>query len=176
MAKKKELKVIETAAVVEPPRTSTDAEIELRIAEIESLLIQGYTRSELLRHTSKWQVSSRTVDTYQALALERIQEVNKLTLKQNQGIMTKALWKLFRQAMERFEDGPIILTDSERNQTGAIDHRPKYLAEANKVLAQLCKIKGVDQITVNHIIEDKRELQAMSDEDLEMIIEGEVLQ
>jgi len=72
-------------------------------------------------------------------------EINKVTAEENLTLLTKNMWSLYRSC---------INSDN--------------LSEANKVLMNIAKLRGLDQITL--VIEDKRELQGLSDEELEAAI------
>lgn len=130
-----------------PFKKSTDAEVSARVTTVTGYLMDGYTKSDIIRFTSSWSVSSRQIETYIAQATAAIKEVNQLTLQENQGMILRNLWQLFKDARIA-EDRP----------------------EQHKVLMSIAKLKGLDQMTVNHFIEDKRELAEMSDEELEAII------
>ena len=124
------------------------SETNQRITEIVQLKLTGHTRSYILEYaTEKWAISEHRVDQLIALATQCLKEVNQLTLQDNQAIIVGSLWDLFRQA--RIEND-----------------RP----EQHKILMSIAKLKGLDQMTVNHVIEDKRELAEMSDEELDAII------
>jgi len=130
-----------------PFKKSTVAEINARVSEVTAWMLDGDTRSDIVRHGSKWGVSSRQIDDYMAMATAAIKEVNQLTLQENQGTILRNLWQLFKESR----------IEGDR-------------AEQHKVLMSIAKLKGLDQMTVNHVIEDKRELSDMSDEQLEAII------
>ena len=50
----------------------------------------------------------------------------------------------------------------------------KNLSEQHKILMSLAKLKGLDQHTVNHVIEDKRQFSDLSDAELyRMLMEGQ---
>jgi hypothetical protein len=54
-------------------KKSTNAEINLRVTEVYGLLTRGYSRSQILQHTSEvWGVSDRMGDHYIAKARELI--------------------------------------------------------------------------------------------------------
>lgn len=126
---------------------STKAQVNQRVSEVQALLLQGLTRSYILRYASKWKVSDRQVDDYIRMATEMIKEVNTATLQDNMGVITANLWGLFRTA-----------------------RTANNVAEAHKILVSIAKLKGLDQSIVNHIIEDKRELADMSDQELDTIL------
>lgn len=128
---------------------STQAELSLRVSEIQSLILQGYTRSHILKHASKWNLSDTQVDLYTAKAKEQIKEINQASLQDNLAVITTNQFQLFIQAKK---DG--------------------NLAVARQLLMDLAKLKGLEQSTINHIIEDKRELETLSDDELSSILDG----
>lgn len=123
---------------------STQAELNQRVSEIQALLLQGYTRFYIVQYASKWAVSDRQVDDYIHKATVNLKEINSITLESNMALIASNLWDLFRKAR----------TDND-------------LSEQHKILMSIAKLKGLDQHAIHHIIEDKRELAEMSDEDLE---------
>ena len=79
---------------------STNAEIDLRVREVQALILDGCTRSAIVQFGSKWGVSDRQIDDYIKAATERITEHNLSTLQLDMSIVTSQLWNLFRQARE----------------------------------------------------------------------------
>ncbi len=129
---------------------STNAEIELRITEIHRLLLDGYSRSEILQYPSvkAWKITARQVDTYISEANKIIQETSQADRSGYAALITKNYWNLFRAAK-------------------ASDN----LQEAHKILNSIAKIKGLDQQTINHFVNDSRELSAMTDDDLDKLLQ-----
>ena len=150
---KKLKEVKKTAEVTEKPFKSTNAEVNQRVAEIQDLILQGYTRSHILQYGSKWKVSDRQIDDYLGQAKMALKEINQATIGDNQAIIINGLWGLFRAARA---DGNI--------------------AEQHKILMSIAKLKGLEQQTINHVIEDKRQLQDLSDSELDAILEQDVFQ
>lgn len=142
-----------TPEVVEKPFKSTNAEVNQRVTEIQDLILQGYTRSHILQYGSKWQVSDRQIDDYLGQAKTALKEINQATIGDNQAIIINGLWGLFRAARA---DGNI--------------------AEQHKILMSIAKLKGLDQQTITHIIEDKRDLEHLSDADLDAILQQDKIQ
>lgn len=126
---------------------STKAEVNNRINEIANLLSVGYTRSYILSYGSKWSISDRQIDNYISEAWKKLKEINDLSIQDNLSMVTNQLWDLYR--------------DSRANN----DRQ-----NANKALAQIAKIKGLEVNTVNHIIEDQRELSNMTNEQLDELL------
>lgn len=129
---------------------SDKIEYNNRINEIANLLTVGYTRSYVQEYGLKWSVSERQIDLYIVKAWKKIKEINDLTLQDNLSMVTNQLWDLYRDAR----------ANNDR-------------MNANKALAQLAKIKGLEVNTVNHIIEDQRDLVNMTNEDLDNLLNDE---
>lgn len=126
---------------------STNAELMNRVAEVSTLLLEGRTRFYIIQYGSKWNLSDRQIDDYISMANKNLKEVNMLSLQENQATIVNGLWELFRAARSADD-----------------------VSEQHKILMSIAKLKGLDQMTVNHIIEDKRELAEMTDEELDAII------
>lgn len=126
-----------------PNPRGTDLQVFDRILEVQQYLLNGYTRSEVIRFiTESHGVGEDQVDKYIASAKLLNNEINKVTAEENLTLLTKNMWQLYRAC---------ISSDN--------------LSEANKVLMNIAKLRGLDQISI--VIEDKREYQSMSDEELE---------
>ena len=147
---KKLKKVTVTKVVEDKPYKSTNAEVSQRVGEIQQLMLQGYTRSHILQFGSKWKVSDRQIDDYMNQSKTALKEVNQATLQDNMAIIVSGLWSLFRAA------------NSDAN-----------IPEQHKILMSIAKLKGLEQHTINHIIEDRRDLQDLSDADLDAILASE---
>ena len=130
-------------------KQSTKAELSQRLTEVQSLILQGYTRHAILQYGSKWNLSDRQIDDYIAQATALIKEINQASIQDNLAVITSNLWDTFRSAKA-----------------------DKNLSEQHKVLMSIAKIKGLDLHTINHIIEDKRELENVSDDELEKLMGG----
>lgn len=128
---------------------STKAQIEQRLKEVQELLLDGRTRSFIVQYGSKWQVSDRQIDDYIAQATAIIKEINLASVQDNLALITANQWTLYRKA----------ITDNN-------------IPVARQLLMDLAKLRGLDQATINHIIEDKRELSDLSNADLEKLLEG----
>lgn len=127
---------------------ATQAEVNQRVKEIADQLLAGFTRSHILQYASNWGVSDRQVDEYIAQATAQIKEINSTTIQDNLALISSNQWDLYRKAIK------------ENN-----------LAVARQVLMDLAKLRGLDQMIVNHIIEDKREHADLSDADLDKALE-----
>lgn len=128
-------------------KDSTHMQTDLRVVEVRDFILLGHTRTEILRLTSKWRVSERMIDHYIATARKEIQEVNNLTLEENLSQIVNSLWILFR-------------AEIAKSDTKA----------ARLVLMDIAKVRGLDQQTINHIVEDKRDLANLSEDELESIL------
>jgi len=129
---------------------STDAEVAERIQEVFELLLLGRTRGEILRHTSKWNMNSRQIDTYMARAHVELKEVNKVSRDELSSQIKNNQWRLYGKAV--------------RDR----DHQL-----AAKILMDLAKIGGLDEQTVNHVVAERREVVEASDDDLTLILDDE---
>ena len=134
--------------MIKPSKKSTKAEIDQRLTEIQELLLDGHTRHKILQYGSKWKVSNRTVDEYIAQATALLKEINQASVQDNLAIITANQWKLYRSSVK---DG--------------------NLATARQILMDLAKLRGLEHQTINHIIQDTRELADLSDADLEKMLE-----
>jgi len=138
---------------VKPTKTtkSTDAQVEIQVKAVFQLLLEGRSRTEILEHcATQYKVGRGRADQIIKVATDRIQEINKNTLQTNLGLITNNQWELYRQAV------------AQRN-----------LVVARQILMDIAKLRGLEQNTINHIIEDKRELADLSDDELDKILEGE---
>lgn len=139
-----------TTSTPKKSNKSTKAEINQRVSEVADLLMDGYTRSYIQQYGSKWAVNERQVDEYIAQATAQIKEINSTTLQDNLALICSNLWDVFRKAKKAGD-----------------------LSEQHKILNSIAKIRGLEKYTVNHVIEDKRELADMSDEDLDKLLNGD---
>lgn len=131
---------------------STQAQMNQRITEVKELMLNGFTRSHIIQHGSeKWGITERQVDEYITRANAITKEINLLTLQDNLALITNGLWDVYRKAA---------------TQT------PPNLSEMRQTLQGIAKLKGLDQQTVNHVIEDKRELSDLTNADLDSILEN----
>lgn len=136
-------------------KKSTKAEVDQRVTEIQTLLLQGQTRSFIQRYAKnqQWGVGEDQVDKYMTQATQIIKEINLATVQDNMALISSNLWDLYRKASK----------DSN-------------LSEQHKILMSIAKLKGLDQYTVNHIIQDEREHASLSDEELNAMLEGSIEQ
>ena len=103
---------------------ATNAEIDQRLTEVQELLLEGRTRHFIVQHGSKWNISNRQIDDYISQATALIKEINAASVQDNMARITTNLWKLYRAAQASTN-----------------------LSEANKILMNIAKLKGLEQST-----------------------------
>lgn len=124
------------------------SETNQRVTEIVGLKTQGYTRHYILQYaTNKWKISEARVDQLIGMATVQLKELNALTVQDNMAIITHGLWDAYRQAKTA-----------------------SNITEQHKILMSIAKLKGLEQHTINHVIEDKRDLAGMTDEELDKLM------
>lgn len=136
--------------VIDKPWKATKADIVLRVKEVQTLLLNGYTKSDIVQHGQKWKLSVSQIETYIAKATEIIQEINQRSSEQDVALLTAAMWDTFRLA-----------------------RASNNLTEMRQTLVAIAKFKGLEETRVNHVIEDKRNLIDVSDDYLDAILVGE---
>lgn len=133
-----------------PSPKSTQAEYNQRVAEVQALLLEGRTRAFIIQYGAKWKVVDRQVDDYISEANFIIKEINNVTLQENLSLITTNLWNLYRSSL------------SSGN-----------ISEANKILMNIAKLRGLNENTINLTLQDKREHQDLSDEALDKLLNGD---
>jgi hypothetical protein len=129
-------------------KKATEAEMQIRIKECVKLLLQGYSRPDIYEYgTEKWGIGRGPIDIAIARATERIKEANSASIQQNLAVISTNYWQLYREA-----------------------RASKQIGLAAQILAQIARIKGVEKHVITHVIEDQRELENASDEDLDTIL------
>lgn len=124
---------------------STDTEFQLRVKTVQRLLLKGYTRSFVVQFGSeKWGITSRQIDDYIAKAQEVIREINLSKMADNLAVIVSNYWVQYRKACKS-KNGFLAVT----------------------ILEKLSKLQGLDQETVNHVIEVKSEFADLTDEQLD---------
>lgn len=147
--KKKKADPLEAKAELTYQYKAPPAVQQHRIKELYNLMLQGYTRSELLQFGSeKWNISTRQVETYCAVAKAHLLEINKVSREETASMIVRNLWSMFR---EHGRDNPDL---------------------ARKILGDIAKLRGLDQATINHVLHDKRDMSNMSDGELDQLLEG----
>lgn len=131
-----------------PRVRANSAETEKRITDVEEWLLQGLTRSQVLKRAKGWGVCDRQIDDYIATAKDAIKEINAANRDENMGLITTNLWDLFR--FQRLNDP----------------------GEARKILMDIAKLRGLEETTIQHFV-NERPLIDVSDEELDKILDGE---
>ena len=127
---------------------STDAEISRRVRFVRRMLLRGHTRGDIVRFCSKkWGITSRQIDDYLAYAKEEIEEINKTDMKQNMAMISRNYWEQYRLA-----------------------HKSKNGFLAVTILEKIAKLKGLSQETLKLVLDDRKDLEALSDEELEIAV------
>lgn len=134
---------------MEKQAKATKAEVIQRVSEVQALLLQGYTRSHIVQYgANSWNLAERQIDDYIAMARVNIQEVSMAGLKDDLATIISAMWDTFRRAVIQ-------------NNVG----------EQRQTLMAIAKLKGLDETRINHVIDDKRQLAGLSDQELDSILE-----
>jgi hypothetical protein len=126
---------------------ATDVEVERRVSEVRDLLLRGKQRYEIVQYCAKYNLSLRAIDTYIKTATDQVKEHNKATFQENMAVITGALWRLHDEC---------LMTGDK--------------SEQRAILMSLAKLKGLDQQTINHVIEDKRDLEGEDPDELEAVV------
>lgn len=121
---------------------STSSEVENRVSEVCVLLLEGKTRTQILKKCAKWKTTNRQIDSYIAEAKAEIREINEITREDALAFVSSNLVDIYLRAKL---DGNI--------------------GEARKILMDFAKVKGLEQTTINHTI-NNRPLKDMSDVEL----------
>ncbi len=138
---------------------SCRAVVDQRVREIVVLYTQGATRTEIIEHAVKmnWGVCVQRIDQYMGEAKKIVLEQNTTSMNDNLAIISKNYWNLYKRAM----------TPTEMHEMGNI-------AEARQILTAIAKLKGLDKLLINHIIDDRRDTSLLSDDDLETLLADQV--
>lgn len=134
----------------EIPGKCSSSETEHRIKRICELKLEGFTRHHILQYAEQtWKIREDRTDQLIGKANQRIKELNTVGIQENMALVVSNLWDLYREARMQ-GDRKSALT----------------------ALAQISKIKGLEQITINHNLEPS-ELMGLTNEDLDkLLIEG----
>jgi len=128
-------------------KKATVSDYNQRLADVQLLLLEGRTRTYIHSIiTARYNVGFAMVDKYMGEASVIIKESNLVTIQENLATVTANLWDLYRKTAK------------------------DNLSEAHKVLMSIAKLRGLNENTVNLVIEDKRELSEMSDDELSSIL------
>jgi len=78
---------------------ASQAEIEIRVAQVSEWLLNGETRAVIVQKGSKlWQISHRQVDDYIAYAWDMISECGAESTRKEKARVLSNLWRLFKEA------------------------------------------------------------------------------
>lgn len=126
---------------------STTAEFQSRVIAVLELLLQGYSRSHVVRHgATAWKVGARQVDNYIQAANKEIDEANANSAERNLALITSNLWNLYRT------------------------NNYLHPSTARLALMNIAKLRGVDKLDFSGSFE--RPLKDMTDEDLNAALGG----
>lgn len=136
------------AGIKKGDRKSTVAEMDGRITVVMKHILDGMTRHEILKRCSAWNLCDRQVDKYISEAKEKLREINIADREDTLALILRNHWELFRAARDGGD-----------------------LKEARENLKQIAKVKGLDEATINHVIQS-RPLMDISDDDLDEAFES----
>lgn len=129
----------------------TNAAQSMRIKEITKLLVRGRRRPFILEFANKnWGIAERTTDELISKASADILDANKSSAPMNLAIVSSNQWDLYRRAIVK-----------------------KDLFLARQILMDIAKIQGLGQEQI-HVIEDRRELADLPDDQLDKIISSDL--
>ena len=125
------------------PTRSTIAEYDTRIKTITDLLLSGSNRLDIIQFTSeKWGVSERTSDEMIARARKKIVDLNSDSIEESIALITANYWDIVKK------------TKSKE------DYNTSVMA-----LREIAKLKGLDQITINHVHHKSEDYSDIDDDD-----------
>lgn len=135
-------------------KKATNAEQALRVRAIAKLLIRNHGRAHILQHAAtKWGLADRAADELIARATAEILEANRPSIQMTIARVATTQWEILRAAM-----------------------RKKEYFLARQILMDIAKLGGLEQQTINHIIDDKREFSSLTDAELDAKLEQARLQ
>ena len=108
---------------------ATLAEMSERISTLVELMLKGHTRGQIVHYcTQNYKVKERQALIMMAKATARIKEINHKDAETVFSTILMNYWKIFRKATDKND-----------------------LHLCMQVLEKISKLKGLDQITVNHV-------------------------
>lgn len=133
-------------------KRTSKGEVDRRIKQIVQFYQDGRTRTFVHQYAAiqGWDLHESRIDHYIAEANKLILEYNKANLEENLAIISGNYWSLYREAMVQ-----------------------NNLAEARQAMTALAKLKGLDKLVINHVIDDRRDTEALSDEELDALLAEE---
>ncbi len=95
----------------------TTARVSARVNEVYAMLLNGLRREQIVklaREKHHWGVSSRTIDTYIALAKQRFEEEAKVRRGAELGKAIARLDSLYAKALARNDNRTALMAERER--------------------------------------------------------------
>jgi len=134
---------------VESKGRSPVSEINNRVAEVETLKLEGRSRGYIVNYSmDKWKVSDRTADEYIKKDTDRLKEINQESVQDTRAVVLANLWDLYR-----------------------VSRNSDDIKEAGKTLMSIAKLTGLEESTINHVITDARNLEYVSDTELVLLMD-----
>lgn len=132
-------------------KKATKAQVIERVSQIKSLLLEGKARSSIQQFAAiNYQLTERVIDEYIARATLEIKEMSSAADRTlDLGILLERLYKMANEAEKKGDQ-----------------------KTASSILMNIAKLKGLDQQTINHIVQDSRELETLTDSDLDSLLNG----
>ena len=85
---------------MKPTQKSTNIEVERRVKKVAEMLLNGQTRSDIIRNTSDWRGSERQIDAFTARAQELVSEINREDFENALAVIKHNYWKQYRGALK----------------------------------------------------------------------------
>lgn len=126
------------------PKKCDAAETSRRLQEIIDLKLLGNTRSQILQFCAKYELCDRRIDELIRQANEKIREINQISAQENLALITRNLWDLYSKSA--------------------------FVSDKRAILMSIAKLNGLEENKI--ILEDKRELKEVSDEEIDKLING----
>lgn len=116
---------------------ANDAEMEVRINHCLELILEAHRTSEILRIIAeRYKISYRSSEEILARAKHRMIENNKQTVEEAAAEISAHYWDIINQTK-----------------------RVKEFNTSIAALKEVSKLKGLDQVTVNHVVHNTKELE-----------------
>lgn len=129
----------------------TKSEREGRITEVYKLLLSRTSRADIIEYCSNnWGLERAASDNLIQEASKLIQEELSTSRQTYLGIFLNNQAELYNKALQE-------------NQ----------LQVARQVIMDSAKLLGLEQTTINMVVDDRRELETLSDDELDAILEAE---
>jgi len=124
----------------------TNAEVAQRVQAVREWLLEGNTRSDILRYTTSWKITDRTVDEYMARATDEIKEINDIDFKTNRSLVLKNLWETYGRAKE---------AKNLKEQKGILDSIARICGLEKLVIEVKDEFPDLDQVEVLNELEER---------------------